>query len=157
MWQGQIPKIRPQRIGGDVSHDHGLPPKRRRATGTHRRTDGRSINGRHEFWRQTGRGSMPQVPAISVKQQNRAQHFRQHCLHMLQHESQRLLQWRRLGDFLQHLGPASNDGLVKQTLGDVDQHRSALQTIRSSRGFDLNRHRRPSFDRQGQFTGLPGS
>ncbi len=66
--------VAPERMGGDVFHEHCFFEVSCRAAGTNLRPDGHPVDRRHIFLRKTGRGAVMEVHALLVKQQNRTEH-----------------------------------------------------------------------------------
>jgi hypothetical protein len=73
MREGELAVVGPQGVGGDVRHDHGLGPVRRRPTRTLARADGDAVDGLRVASRQAGRRAVPQVATIRIQQQDRAE------------------------------------------------------------------------------------
>src|SRR5687767_7572101 len=64
----------PQWVGFDVLGDHLLAPEGRRSARAGALTDGLAVDGANITLRQAGRGTVPNVHAIGIEQEDRAQH-----------------------------------------------------------------------------------
>ena len=94
---------RPQRVVGDVAHEHRRTPERRRAAAPRLRPDRRPVNRVDVFRRQRRRRAVPQVRAVRVQQQDGDLQLPRLRLEAAQQGVQRVLQRLPARDHLQRL------------------------------------------------------
>src|SRR5581483_363379 len=70
----QIAVVGPQRVGRDIRDNHRLPPVGGRATGADGRADGNAVDPPVVPGGQAGGGTVAQVYAVAVEQEDRAEH-----------------------------------------------------------------------------------
>ena len=116
--QDELLEVGPQRVGGNVAHQHGPVVEGGRAAGADIGADGHAVQRRRVRGRQAGRGQRVQA-VLLVHLQHRHRNVGRNALHLaadqVQHLGQRLVAGHGLqGAPLQHL--------VHLGLGDVGDH-----------------------------------